>query len=163
MRHSRGFTLIELMITIVILAILISLAVPSFNSVIQGNRTLTLTDELSTAIQLARSEALKRRKNVIICRSNAASTACEDGTDWSGGWQVRQVSGDLIRVWDATPSAAVTGPSTGITFQSNGLRNGTGAEIFEVQVDGCKDSKKRVINVSVTGNATSSQSTCTPS
>lgn len=161
MRHSRGFTLIELMITIVILAILISLAVPSFNSVIQGNRTLTLNDELSTAIQLARSEALKRRKNVIICRSNAAGNACEDGTDWSNGWQVRQVSGDLIRVWDATPSATVTGPSTGITFQSNGL--GKGAGIFEVQVDGCKDSKKRVINVSQTGNATSSQSTCTPS
>lgn len=161
MRQSRGFTLIELLMTLVVLGILMSMAIPAFNTMVQGNRTLAVTNELDTAIQLARSEALKRRKNVIICRKSADSSACESGTDWSGGWLIQQVSGDILRVWDSSTGSVVTGPSAGITFQSNGL--GSGATTFEVQVTSCKDSKKRVITVSVTGNSTLSQSTCTPS
>ncbi len=161
MLRSRGFTLVELLVTVVVLGILTAIAVPSFQSWIQSSRTLTVTDELNTAIQLARSEALKRRKNVIICRANAAFTDCENGADWSSGWLIRQVSGNVIRVWQAPAGSTVAGPATGVTFASNGL--GSGKTTFEVQVGGCADSKKRVIEVSTTGNTTSSQGTCTPS
>lgn len=161
MLRSRGFTLVELLVTVVVLGILTAIAVPGFQSWIQSSRTLTVTDELNTAIQLARSEALKRRKNVIICRANAAFNACEDGADWSSGWLTREVSGQMIRVWEAPAGTTVSGPAAGITFRSNGLSSAAGN--FEVQNGGCADSKKRTIAVSATGNTTASQGTCTPS
>jgi len=161
MLRSRGFTLVELLVTLVVLAILTTIAIPAFKSWVMTSRTLTVTEELNTAIQLARSEALKRRKNVVICRANAALTDCENGVDWSNGWLIRQVSGNTIRVWNAPTGSTVSGPAAGITFGSNGLGNGAGN--FEIKNGGCADSKKRTIAVSTTGNTTASQGECTPS
>ncbi|GLK90722.1 GspH/FimT family pseudopilin [Pseudomonas turukhanskensis] len=161
MLRSRAFTLIELLVTIVILAILSAMAMPAFTSMIQSHRSMTVSEELTTAIQLARSEALKRRKNVIICRSNDAQDDCEDGDDWSNGWLIRQAAGDVIRVWEPSTTTTVAGPNGGLTFQSSGLSSASGT--FDVEVSGCADGKKRTITVSATGNATHSQSTCTPS
>ncbi len=161
MRHSRGFTLIELLVTVVVLAVLSAMAMPAFTSMIQGSRSMTVAEELATAVQLTRSEALKRRKGVIICRSNAAQTDCEAGDDWSGGWLIREVGGNIIRVWEASTTTVVSGPNGGLTLFSNGMSSAAGT--FEVQVPNCADSKKRVVSVKITGNATQSQSTCTPS
>lgn len=77
---SLGFTLIELMVTITIAAILMGLAVPSFTSVIISNRLTTITNELITTINLARSEAVKRGQQVTITRNGSTSGV------WDGGW-----------------------------------------------------------------------------
>ena len=66
MRSVRGFTLIELMVTVAVLAIVLTIAVPSFSNLIQSSRTNALVNELNGTLQIARSEALKRRKNVIV-------------------------------------------------------------------------------------------------
>lgn len=83
-RRQVGFTLIELMITIFVLAILLGVGVPSFQSSIRDNATATTAGELAAAIALAKSEAIKRSAPVTMCPRAASGTAC--GDDWAEGW-----------------------------------------------------------------------------
>lgn len=81
----KGFTLIELMITLAIAAILLGLAAPSFNDLIKDSRLTTQINGLSASLNLARSEAIKRSLTVTVCKSNGG-TQC--GGEWSDGWIV---------------------------------------------------------------------------
>jgi type IV fimbrial biogenesis protein FimT len=78
----RGFTLIELMVTISIMAILLMIAVPSFQNATLGSKLSSFANGLVASAHLARSEAIKRNADVTLCVSNS------DGTDGgSGGWE----------------------------------------------------------------------------
>ncbi|HIQ14315.1 MAG TPA: prepilin-type N-terminal cleavage/methylation domain-containing protein [Leucothrix sp.] len=85
-KKSAGFTLIELIVTVSIAAILMSIAVPSFKNMIDSNRLSTGTNELVSALILARSEALKRGQNVSVCAITDQRTC--SGTDFATGWIV---------------------------------------------------------------------------
>ncbi|MGB6097447.1 MAG: GspH/FimT family pseudopilin [Comamonas thiooxydans] len=92
-RHhfSRGFTAIELMVTVAILAVLAGLAAPSFNPIIERWRVRQASEELQSTFYFARSEAIKRGGNVTILRSDDGGGCTEVGTDtslWSCGWIV---------------------------------------------------------------------------
>ena len=82
----QGLTMIELMITITIMAIVMGMAIPSFNSVIRDNRVLSGANALAGAIAQARSEAIKRSRSVTVCPSTNG-TGCT-GSDWTLGWIV---------------------------------------------------------------------------
>jgi prepilin-type N-terminal cleavage/methylation domain-containing protein len=89
---SRGFTIIELMVTLGVVAILIAVAVPSFSSMVKGNRLSTQVNMVMADIHLARSESVKRGVRVIMCRSaspNITTPTCGGNTqDWSTGYLV---------------------------------------------------------------------------
>lgn len=88
MRSSaRGFTLIELMITVVVLAILLAIGVPSFREFYLNNRITSQINMLHSHLLLARSEAVKRNRLTQVCGMAAGSIACAD-RDWSQGWVV---------------------------------------------------------------------------
>ncbi|ENA33281.1 MULTISPECIES: GspH/FimT family pseudopilin [Pseudomonas] len=151
MRSVRGFTLIELMVTVAVLAIVLTIAVPSFSNLIQSSRTNALVNELNGTLQIARSEALKRRKNVIVCRRNEAGTACDNGTDWSNGWLIRQVGGDVIRVWDAQSLTVEADPAAGFTFLPNGAATAGGKLV--ISPTNCKkNDEKPTVSVTSTGS-----------
>lgn len=84
---SRGFTLVELVIAVLILAILVSLALPSFQSTIRSNRLSASTNQLVSAISLARSEAIKNTSGAGVC-SSSDGASCAGVADWSVGWLV---------------------------------------------------------------------------
>ncbi|MFQ5936937.1 MAG: Tfp pilus assembly protein FimT/FimU, partial [Acidiferrobacterales bacterium] len=87
---ESGFTLVELIVTLVVAAILLTLAAPRMTSFIQRDRLATQANDLVADLALARSEAIKRGATVIVCKSNnptAANPACNTtaGDPWTNG------------------------------------------------------------------------------
>lgn len=83
MKKEIGFTLVELMITLALAAIVLSLAVPSFSTMIQNNKLVTQTNDFIASLNHARSEAINRGSTVTIC-SSSDQVAC--GGAWDTGW-----------------------------------------------------------------------------
>jgi len=81
--RNHGFTLIELMVSIAVLAIIAALAAPSFRAIIENNRLTSQANELVTALAFARSEAVRRRTPVTVCPGS-----CALGQAWTDGWSV---------------------------------------------------------------------------
>lgn len=90
-QFNRGVTLIELMVTIVILAILAAVGMPAMARFINDTRVSGTTNEFVSALNLARMEAIKRGRLVTVCRSTdpeVGAATCTSGSDWSTGWIV---------------------------------------------------------------------------
>ena len=88
-----GFSIIELMITLVVAAILLSIVAPSFRDIIQDNRLTTEINSLSASLNLTRSEAIKRGTPATLCKSND-SVSCMAPANWHDGWLVFPVRKD---------------------------------------------------------------------
>jgi len=90
MKKYSGFTLLELMVTIAIVGIVTALAIPSMSTFIKNDRLVSQINTLVSHLALARSEAVLRNQQVILCASDNSSTATPScsGTDWSAGWIV---------------------------------------------------------------------------
>jgi len=87
MKKYKGFTLIELLITLVIVAILLTVGVPSIKRYMQSGQLIASTNELLSAFHLARSESVKSNARVTICTSTNG-TSCSDSKSWREGWIV---------------------------------------------------------------------------
>jgi type IV fimbrial biogenesis protein FimT len=130
MKLHRGFTLIELMVSLTVAGILFAIAIPAFNSFLQNDRDTGQANSLVESLSYARSEAVKRASpnGIAVCPS-ANGAACDAGP-WTEGWIVTYIDpvtpGNTI-VLQAIPALSgtntvtpVAGPATGITFNSNG-------------------------------------------
>jgi len=78
--RTRGFTLVELMISLLVVGVALAIGAPSFSSLIKNNRMMSLVYELRAVLSNARSEALAQRTFVTFCSS-------ENGTSCSGEWK----------------------------------------------------------------------------
>lgn len=78
-KKNTGFTLLELIVVISITGVLVALAVPSFKDTMRNTRLTTSTNELVTALNFARSEAIKREQQVVLRKT---------GTNWENGWLI---------------------------------------------------------------------------
>jgi type IV fimbrial biogenesis protein FimT len=107
---QKAFTLIELMVTLSVIAILAAIAAPSFSDMIQDNRLIANSNTLTGALALTRSEAVKRANSVTICASSNQSSCTGD---WHDGW---------IIFSDADEDAVVDTDDTVIQVQQ-GLAN----------------------------------------
>lgn len=129
MKSVKGFTLIELMVTITVAAILIGIAVPSFRGLIISNRLNTLSAEMVDAIGFARSESIKRNRTVVLCRVNTAgATSCNSGSPWvhwvvlAGNEVLRQ---GQVNTYGGTLRVTSTLTNNRVSFGGDGLaRNG---------------------------------------
>ena len=86
-RYEAGFTLVELIITLTIAGILAALAVPAMQTFILDQRLTTQANDFIADLSTARSEAVKRGSNVVVCNQggSVASPSCGSGASWASG------------------------------------------------------------------------------
>jgi type IV fimbrial biogenesis protein FimT len=160
-RREDGFTMIELMVTIAVAAILVGIAVPSFQNYIVNTRSKTLASDLSSALNLARAEAVTRSEQVDACPSNDGA-AC--GGTWADGWIVIvNASAEVLRAYPA-PRGNVTitqtpAADTTISFGPLG-QPVAGTTQLRAQVDGCQGNRARQIEVAPVGRISTLRVAC---
>lgn len=111
LKDMRGFTLVELMITIALLGIVATIAVPNFVQFIRNNQVQAKADELKTILQYARGQAVMTRKSYEVDTTAAA-------------WEVKPTDGNVERKleFNTTQAKARTNPSSlKLTFAPNGM------------------------------------------
>lgn len=84
-RRNNGYSLYELLMTTVLIAMLLVVGIPSFSSMMARSQQRVEIDALFHAVHLARKESIMRRKVVSLCPSNDGER-CAPGMDWSAGW-----------------------------------------------------------------------------
>lgn len=173
-RRVSGFSIIELMITIAIVAILVALAFPSFEGSLRSNRVASTTNEMLASLSLARMEALRSPTGAEVC-SSSDGTSC--GGSWSDGWIVWVDDGDgipagandrVLRHVQGKARLLVSATSPGgaafasrIRFDNRG-RADAHTRTIAIQPDTCPSGQElvREIEVSLTGQARTSKETC---
>jgi type IV fimbrial biogenesis protein FimT len=96
-RGMFGFSVFELLVSIGIAGILLTLAIPSFTSLMEASRLSTYSNVYLTHLHFARSEALKRNGRVALCKSTDGAS-CSSGGHWSQGWLVFHDSNNNAQV-----------------------------------------------------------------
>lgn len=84
---QRGFTLVELLVALAVAAILFGVAIPSFQGLLERQRSWTALNDLRSSLHQARELAVRERTPVTVCRS-ADARECGTGSGWSDGWIV---------------------------------------------------------------------------
>ena len=182
MNRQRGFTILELMAVVVITGILLSVGLPSFQTLMFNNRITSQLNLFSSSLALARSEAVRANQRVVVCPSTDGAT-CIDDPNWENGWitfidrnanfQVNDDGGgnplddpcaatagddaadDCILNYVAQLAAdnlTLRSDTTDNYFSYNGLGQGLEVAHFRICDDRGADHAK-VINISVTGRS----------
>lgn len=149
-RASGGFTLVELMVTIAVAAILIAIAVPSMTDATLAGKLSASANDLVAGVALGRSEAIKRNAVASLCVSSDGATCGSGG--WEQGWIVLSGSSVIQKHAAAPTGFKVTSSVARIDFQPSGVGS-TQATITLCRATPSVGSQERVVTVSATGRA----------
>ncbi len=153
---SSGFSMTELLITIIIVGILAAIAVPSYTAFVATQRIKTASFDLVSTLTLARSEAIKRNVNVTVTRT---------GSSWESGWSVTTttpppVSTITLSVHDPVTGTTIAGPAN-VTYAANGRLTGTASTLhFEISSITRPSATARCISIDPSGRPSSKGGGC---
>lgn len=172
--RQRGFSLIELMVTVAVLAILVAIGLPSFQGSMRSNQVATGTNELLASMSLARSEAIRNPGGAGICATEEGE---ECGGNWNDGWMVwidSNANGEpdederVVRYIEGSPRLNISEQNLGehaesyrILFDTRGLANGDLRQIV-LQPDNCPSNHElvRTLSLSAIGNVNVQRGAC---
>jgi len=163
-RHA-GFTLIEVVVFVAVLAILMSVAVPSFVSTIAGNRASSYANDFVSSLNYARGEAVARRAAVTMCTS-ANGTSCRasndtDKSNWQKGWIVTVPTDNTVLLVGSAFAAQVTLSGTAsISFDASGSLSASGVQSFNLVNQKCLNNGNRRVDVNPTGRVSINSVSC---
>ena len=169
-----GFTLVELLITLVIIGIALAFAVPGFANFMRSQRATTQANDLLVSFTFARSEAIKRGQPLAVCASDDGAT-CAGDDDWDDGWivflDVDGTAGEVdpdgtapddtvLRVHAALGGSTLTtdGGAAYVRFLGDGLAGFR--DDFTLTPAGCEFDQQRSIDLTATGRAEVSRENC---
>ena len=183
MKRDNGFTLIELLVTMVVVVVLLATGIPSLQQFIKNNRVSGQAGKLIIALQVTRSEAVKRESGTVICASTDKLT-CSGDTNWATGWIVfsdLDQDGDLdgsgacstyddsltreciIRasepIQKSTLTAAAPDVASKVRFLPSGF-TGNGPVTFTLKSHNCRYQQQRSITVTLQGHTSSTPQNC---
>jgi type IV fimbrial biogenesis protein FimT len=158
-RTSRGFTLVELMITVAVMVILAAIASPSMIELVNNRRAAGQTEELVAALQLARAEAIRRNARVTVCAG--AGVTCSGSSDWSS-WTIygrdrtsaTPDADENIRESTVAGAVAVTGPTAGIVYKPSGMID------TQRQFQVTKSTTQRCVTILISGVVSVAKGAC---
>lgn len=148
-RRVHGFTLVELMVTLAVLAIVLSIAVPSTSQFTLSGKLRSYSNEFVASAVLARSEAIKRNQVVKLCVSSDGESCAEGG--WEEGWIVLSADDEVIhRQKPITDGFKVSGSESELEFQPSGVGS-TPATVTVCRATPSVGEQESVVSVSATG------------
>jgi type IV fimbrial biogenesis protein FimT len=165
-RCGEGFTLVEALIAVVVLATLVILAVPSLRGALQNVRATVQANHFVATLNFARTEAVKRRTTVRVCTS-ANGTSCRSSSDadknnWHKGWLVmaNPTTPTVLRsVTTLDTGYTLTSSISSIDFAASGASlNGTPS--YSLLAPGCSGDNNRTIRINVSGRVSVTRSAC---
>jgi type IV fimbrial biogenesis protein FimT len=137
--RQRGFTLVEMMVTIAVAAILLAIVVPSFITFTLSQRVKSGSFDVYSTLMVARSEAVKRRANVTVTAKSG---------NWNNGWTLSNgASGNQ----DAPKGLNITSDATSLTYQLDGRLSSGSASYLELAATGSTAAGRRCITIDPTG------------
>jgi len=156
--QCRGYSLFELLMTLGLAAIILTLGVPSFGAIVANHRLRVEVDKLFHAIHHARKESIVRRRVVTICPTIDGQN-CGSGADWSAGWMmfvnidrdwpaVREADEPLIKWIKVQPHNRVVANRKSFSLRATALRATNGTLIF---CDRSGRARPRALVISYTG------------
>jgi type IV fimbrial biogenesis protein FimT len=172
MNRRGGFTLIELIVTLAIAAIVLTVGIPSFRELLRENRLATQANEFLAALALTRSEALKRGVRVTLCKS-ADGASCTANGGYEQGWVVfvdpnnnaTVDTGEVIlRVYGALPGGFTLTGNTNVrsyvSYAAGGMSQLISGAFQAGTLTLCAAPKARSIAINSTGRARIAVATC---
>ena len=152
--RNRGFTVIEAMVVVGIIAILAGFAAPSMNQLIRTQKIRSISYDLFADLTYARSEAISRGHNVSI----ASKTGDKD---WVGGWTVRDTTLDILLREQGPRSSGVsfTADASDLAFLPTG-RTAAVVSFTIKPVESAPDDQKRCIRITPSGRPNSTTGVC---
>ncbi|MCG7757031.1 MAG: GspH/FimT family pseudopilin [Nitrosomonas sp.] len=153
--YQHGFTLTELLVTLSVASILLTVAVPSYRMFVQDNLLTMQSNNFYSALALAKSEAIRRSRSITLCPSTNG-TGCTGGVVWSNGWLVFldvnnngvvEAGEEILQVGPAfTGGNTFTGAKPRVIFTANGFSMGSNDTFTLCDSRGASYSKAIILN-----------------
>jgi type IV fimbrial biogenesis protein FimT len=154
--RTKGFTLIELMITVAVAAILAMAAAPSFTSLIASQRIRTASFDLMANLTLARSEAIKQNADVTVASASGTNS-------WANGWTISGTGGTIKTqpLYSGLTITAGSGTASSVVYNRSGRVASNASVTFQIS-DGRSGSSVQpsCVTVGITGQPTSKKGSC---